>query len=237
MSIASVPRRRGGAGLMPGWPLVVLACLMAVAAAAYVALPLVEARREAARVAEPAAPLEPVRATINGVTLTIPRDLVRFEHQKRDAEQARIDLLFRWPSLEGAGPRARLAAEGLDQLVFLSIQPRDEALDPTRRLAAVYHRFLETEIRQAPIGLAARRFAAGSGYDGEELVYDAARPGDFFVRCAPAMAGGVATCMRELRIADSLDVVVRFPRALLDDWSRLERAITALLLAIGASRS
>jgi hypothetical protein len=221
---------------MPGWQLVVQATLLAVAVAAYFALPIVEARREAALASEPARPLEPVRATINGVTLTVPRDLVRFEHQKRDAEQARIDLLFRWPSLEGAGPQARMAAEGLDQLVFLSVQPRDEALDPTRRLAAVYHRFLESEIRQAPIGLALRRFVAGSGYDGEELLYDAARPGDFFVRCAPAMAGGVATCIRELRVSEALDVVVRFPRPLLDDWSRLERAITALLLAVGASR-
>jgi len=228
-------RRRPRDGSFPRWPFVVLILALAGTGGAYALMPFVEPILRA-RLAErpPPEPPPPVRATVNGVALTIPRDLVRFEHQKRDADQARLDLLIRWPSLEGAGLTGRPPSEALRDLIFLSIVPKDDALDPARRFNAVYARFLEQESRPAPIGLAARRFRQGSGYDGEELLFDPVRPGDFAVRCAPETADAPQTCMRELRIAERLDVVIRFSRPLLDDWRRLDRAVLALLAAIGA---
>lgn len=164
------------------------------------------------------------------VTLTIPRDIIRFEAQRRDGPHARVDLMFHWPSLRAA---ARTPADDMAGLVFVSLTPKDEALDPPRRLAGVYGRFLEPEARAEGFGLSVRRFRPGSGYDGEDLVYDPARPGEFFLRCAALTGEGPATCLREIRVADRLDVVVRFPRPLLEDWQRLDRTIDALLAAIG----
>jgi hypothetical protein len=225
-------RRRRGDGFAR-WPFVVLAIALTLSAAAWFAASFVEARLNRAEAPRPG----PVRVTVGGVALTVPRDLVRFEHQKRDAELARLDLLFRWPGLEGAGGDAALPPDALARLVFLTITPKDEALDPLRRLAAVYNRFLEPAVAPEGQGLAARRFRPDSGYDGEELVYDPVRPGSFFVRCAPPTGDAPASCMREQRRGERIDIVVRFPRTLLTDWRRLDQAIEALLAGIGAPRS
>jgi hypothetical protein len=216
------------------WPFVVIVTGLAFAGLAWFTLPYVEARLGAERTEAPRP--GPVRVMVGGVSLVVPRDLVRFEHQRRDAELARIDLLFRWPGLEGVGGDATLPPEALPSLVFLTITPKDEALDPLRRLAAVYNRFLEADVAPEGQGLAARRFRAESGYDGEELVYDPVQPGSFFVRCAPPAGDAPPMCMRESRRGDRIDVVARFPRALLTHWRRLDQAIEALLAGIGAPR-
>jgi hypothetical protein len=214
------------------WPLALGTLVLALGVGGWFAAPLASAIVERWGQAPDAGPPSPVRATVGGVALTVPRDLVRFDHQRRDGEQPRLDLALPWPP--GSQARARTPAEGLARLVFISIAPKDEAVDPVRRLAAVYGRFLDGDLSAETQGLAVRRFRPGSGYDGEELVYDPARPGAYFVRCAPAAGDAPPACMRETRLGDRLDVVVRFPRSFLREWRQLDRSVEALLAAIGA---
>jgi hypothetical protein len=216
---------------LPRWPLPALALLLALAVLALFARNL----SDRAGPAEPAAPAarEPVRARVAGVALTIPRDFVRSDAQARGGDLARVDLLFRWPSLEGVGSGERLGPDAIAELVFVTLAPKDQALDPPQRLAAVYSRFLDAEVRREGTELASRRFRVGSGYDGEDLVYDPVRSGDFFARCAPPAGDAPSTCLREIRVG-ALDVVYRFPRGLLEDRRRLDRSVAALLAAIGA---
>jgi hypothetical protein len=211
----------------------VLALLLAFATAAWFGQGHIQTAMDLRQRPVVVEPPRPVRMTLAGVTLIVPRDLVRFDPQKRDSEQPRLDLFLHWPSLEGAGASNRVTLESLNELIFLTITPKDQSVDPPRRLAAIYGRFLESEIRAEAQGLAARRFRLGSGYDGEDLVYDPTRPGSYFVRCAPAAGEAPSSCIRELRMADTFDVVYRFPRAFLSDWRRLEQATRALLSAIG----
>ncbi len=180
----------------------------------------------------PDEPPLPVKATINGLLLSIPRDLVRFETQKADGDMPRIDLLFHWPSLKGRGVITG-KPDPLASLIFLSIASKDDSLPPIQRLGGIYHKFLSTDIRSGPGGLAAHNFLPESGYDGEELMYDPAQPGQFFVRCAPPTGSAPASCLREMRIMDRIDVVYRAPKALLEDWKNLDNAVMALLAAIG----
>jgi hypothetical protein len=230
-------RRRGGP---PTWPLVALAAALALGGIGYVAhphalphvQPMLDRLTGAADGPDPAPP-RPVRASLGGLDLTVPRDLVRFEPQRRDGEQARLDLVFHWPSLAAVTPGRNADVDTLGSLVFLAITPADEALEPRRRLAAIYQRFLGPDIRPEPAGLASRSFRPGSGYDGEDLVYEPSRPGDFFLRCAPPTATAPAGCLRELRLGGRIDVVYRFPRPLLPDWQRVDRAVMALLAAVG----
>lgn len=63
-------------------------------------------------------------------------------------------------------------------------------------------------------GLAVLAFRDGTPYQGEDLIYDA----DFFVRCTRNRGGSMpGVCLYERRIHKA-DVIVRFPRVLLDDW-------------------
>ncbi len=228
----STSSHHGAPRLLPRWPLVALATVLLIAGGVLVAGGLMGAFSRTPQPA-PDRPVErvPVRTEVAGVAITVPRDLVRHEAQRRDGPQPRLDLLFHWPTLEGRGLTGGVG-EDVQTLVFMTLQPRDEAIDPPRRIAAIYTRFLSTEIHAAVPGLAARRFVEGSGYDGEELVYDPVRPGLFFLRCARSGSGMAPTCIRELRI-DGLDVVVRFSRSHLDDWRRIEASIQSLLAAIG----
>jgi hypothetical protein len=223
---------------LPRWPFVVLLLALTIAGGVLGAGTLMGAfgtlRDSPAIEPNPATPVA-VRAEVGGVKLAVPRDLIRFEPQRKDGTHPRLDLAFAWPSLEGRG-QLSVQGEAFGSLVFLSLQPRDEALDPARRMAQIYMRFLSTEIHAAVPGLAARRFVEGSGYDGEELVYDPVRPGVFFLRCARTGGTPQPSCIRELRIA-GIDVTYRMSRQHLDDWRGIEAAVQSLVAAIGLMES
>ncbi len=108
-------------------------------------------------------------------------------------------------------------------VIFVSVTPKDEALPPVARVAQVYNRFLSTEIEQGPGNLAKRRFVAGSGYDGETLFYDPVRPGAYFVRLCSTGRRVNRFMLREVRVADKIDVVYRFPQTMLADWLCLSK--------------
>ena len=68
-----------------------------------------------------------------------------------------------------------------------------------------------------PGGLAVLPFRAGTPYEGEDLVYFADNPEQFFARCTRQVGAVRGTCLHE-RAVDAAEVTLRFPSAWLDDW-------------------
>jgi hypothetical protein len=204
---------------LPHWPFLALIISLSLLGLLYLSLAFLGLldRQEIMQVARPRA----AHVSVGGINLLVPQDLIRFDHQRKGALD-RLDLMVPWQE-KGSGTT----------LIFLSVTPKDEALPPPQRVSSVYKKFLNAEIEGGPSNLAMRRFTTGSGYDGEVLVYDPLNPGGYFVRCAPQAAGQPASCLREIRVQDKIDIVYRFPQTLLPDWTLLEQNVRALMSAIG----
>ena len=217
---------------LPLWPFALVSVLLALGLSLLLLWPEIDAWWRTPRAQGPSETPQPVRVSVNGVALVVPRDLVRFPGQRRDGEVERLELILTWPPQEtNKGETAQKTT--LKNTVFLTINPIDDSLDPVRRFGVIYQRYLEPENFSAPPGLTARHFIQGSGYDDEELLYDPISPTAFFVRCAAPIAQAPPACLREFRRSDKLDIVYRFPKDFLGNWNRLDQTISALLAAIG----
>jgi hypothetical protein len=77
-------------------------------------------------------------------------------------------------------------------------------------------------------------FRQGTPYQGEDLIYDAAAPENFLVRCSRNGAGSTpGMCLHVRRIGDA-DVTVRFVRDWLDDWRSVAENIERLIAKLRA---
>ena len=172
----------------------------------------------------------PVSLRIGREALAIPANLIRFADQRRGGEQPRVDLQLVWPELEGYSPAAveAFADPAGGRIVHLSLAPREAAFDEAMRLRAVYSRLFAGEPRQDPVGLTVRRFAEGSGYDGEEVYYGSG-PAPFVARCPAGDGPDFTTCQREVHAGTGLSVTQRFPKALLGDWRALDARLHDLV--------
>jgi hypothetical protein len=178
------------------------------------------------------APAIPV--TVANVLFDIPPAAIRAAVQRRAGPQERIDLVFMWPSLappQAAGkdaPRAATAddaaagAADTDQRLFVTIAKLGAVLPPAERLRTIYPRYVEAAAMAGPRGLAILPFRAGTPYEGEDLVYFADNPEQFFARCTRQVGAVRGTCLLE-RLIDPAEITLRFPSAWLDDW----RAVSA----------
>jgi len=90
-------------------------------------------------------------------------------------------------------------------------------LPPLERLRTIYPRYLGPQAQPGPDGLAVLPFRAGTPYDGEDLVYTAGNPEQFFARCTQRAAAVPGTCISE-RALGSAQITIRFPRDWLSDW-------------------
>lgn len=179
------------------------------------------------------APALPI--TISDVTFNVPPAAIRVAVQRRTGIQDRIDLVFLWPSLTPPDPAAKpvpgaAAASPLDR-IFVTIAASDGALAPVERRRIIYPRYTVREAQPGPPGLAVLVFRSGTPYQGEDLVYDAAGPEGFFVRCTRDNGPTPGTCLRELRIGGA-DVTVRFPRAWLEEWRAVAQAIDRVVAGL-----
>jgi len=182
-----------------------------------------------------------VAASLGDARLAYPPAYARDESTRYGGALDRLSFIavvpdFSPPQKPSADPRRR-ASEELDPMrVFVTLSPRDEALDPAERPSRLYARFLEGEVWSGPGGLLMRRFEPGSPYE-LELLYLAPPDGrEFFARCPRRDAGflGSAPCLWALRWK-GLDVEARFSSALLRDWEELARGLRAFLASIDAA--
>jgi hypothetical protein len=185
----------------------------------------------------PDAPALPV--TVAGVAFNVPPAAIRVPVQRQPGAHERIDLAFLWPSLQppDAGPLPNVPTKGMPKVhsferVFVTIAAARESLAPAERVKTIYPRYVESEPSAGPEGLAVLAFRHGTPYQGEDLIYDAAAPENFLVRCSRNGAGPTpGMCLYVRRIGDA-DVTVRFLRDWLSDWrpvaGNIERLLTKL---------
>jgi hypothetical protein len=229
---ATHPPRRSGALALP---LIGMLALVVLAAGfiGYVLWP-----RWPGPPVPPDAPALPI--TIAGTPFNIPPAAMRIPLQRRPGAHERIDLAFLWPSLEppdsrasdsrASGMRAPGAAPQptVDRL-FITITDAGEALAPSERIKTIYPRYTAADAAIEPDGLAVKAFRGGTPYQGEDLIYDPARPEGFLVRCSRNSAGPTpGICIYGQRI-DHADILVRFPRDWLTDWRAIEAGIERLI--------
>jgi hypothetical protein len=174
------------------------------------------------------APTIPV--IVAGVLFNVPPASVRAKMQRQPGTHERMDLVFLWPSLTPPSPdsladvklpaaedgEAPPAPHGNDRL-FVTITGLGAVLPPLVRLRTIYPRYIETQATAGPDGLAIVAFRPGTPYDGEDLVYFADVPEQFFARCSRAAHSLPGTCIQE-RAAGAAVITLRFSRERLEDW-------------------
>jgi hypothetical protein len=177
----------------------------------------------------PDAPSLPI--TVGGVTFNVPPGAIRVAMQRRPGAQARIDLAFVWPTLApppAAAKSGASAAPNTSERLFVTIAASDGTLAPLARLNTIYPRYATAGPVVGPDGLTVQSFRADSPYLGEDLIYHAAAPERFLLRCTASKGRVPAMCLHERRI-EGADVTVRFPREWLSDWRTVAEGIERLL--------
>jgi hypothetical protein len=185
------------------------------------------------------APALPV--TVAGVLFDVPPAAIRAAVQRQPGPHERVDLVFLWPSLDPPAPFDKTAAKpatntaaspaaedvpaqdavaappsARDRL-FVTIAGLGDVLPPVERLRTIYPRYVEAAATAGPDGLAVLAFRPGTPYAGEDLLYAADNPEQFFARCTRAARAVPGTCLQE-RVLGAAEITVRFPRELLEQW-------------------
>jgi hypothetical protein len=173
---------------------------------------------------------EPVAVTVAGHRLRLPRNVVRFAAQ-RGGEQVRLDLALVWPELvgRGRGDADRFdVAERPPDVLWATVTAAGDGLDSAARLATIYGRFFEGEVRTGTDGLMVARMNAASGYVGEEIHFEPGAVHPFVARCYPLANGEPPSVCLHDEIVDGLRFDWRFPIERLADWRGLASALPAL---------
>jgi hypothetical protein len=187
------------------------------------------------------APAIPI--TVANVLFDIPPAAIRAAVQRHAGQQERIDLAFLWPSLTPPQPAAKDAAKaasedtaGVEQRLFVTIAKLGSVLPPAERLRTIYPRYVEGSAMTGPGGLAVLPFRAGTPYQGEDLVYFADNPEQFFARCTRQVGNVRGTCLHE-RLINTAEITLRFPSAWLDDWRGVSAGADRLMAQLHPPQS
>jgi hypothetical protein len=190
------------------------------------------------------APAIPV--TVAGVLFNVPPAAIRAAVQRNPGAHERIDLVFLWPSLAPPAADGRVTAkvsatEGSDAIpaprtddrVFVTIAGLGTVLPPAVRLRTIYPRYIEPAATAGPDGLAIVAFRAGTPYEGEDLVYLADKPEQFFALCSRPLRTVPGTCIQE-RSLDAAELTLRYSREWLDDWRSAAAGLDRLVAQLHA---
>lgn len=168
----------------------------------------------------------PVRLAVAGVALRVDPRLARTPADLANPAPQELDLVLAMPDLSPAGAKAN--STPLEKLVFLTLRPRDEKIEPRDKPARLYARFLKQGVEAHPAGLILRRFEQGSPYDGEQLYMTPPEGRSFWARCASASDQLPATCISEARIA-GLDIRLRFKPEMLAEWETVAAGVVRMV--------
>src|SRR5215471_6431619 len=228
MTAHALPRtkmRRGKTAVLTApFLLLVLTVAAAVACVSYLLWPTWPSEPRALDV--PALPV-----TVGGVLFEVPPAAIRTKLQRHAGQHERLDLVFLWTQLspppndramrdnrpiDEENATAALAEAENDRL-FVSIVGLASVLPPLERLRTIYPRYLGQQAEAGPDGLAVLPFRSGTPYDGEDLVYPAGNPEQFFARCTHRTGAVPGTCISEHAL-EGAQITIRFPRDWLGDW-------------------
>jgi hypothetical protein len=179
--------------------------------------------------------------TIGDVLFQVPPAAIRATVQRHAGPQERLDLVFLWPSLKAPRPDGEVNGQtggkpidtntADDQTgsiektatgapsgrVFVTMTAMRSLLPPVERLNSIYPQYVEAKATAGTDGLAILPFRTGTPYEGEDLVYVAGNPEQFFARCSRQSGAVPGTCIHE-RALGAADVTMRFPRDWLNHW-------------------
>lgn len=170
---------------------------------------------------------------IDGEMLAVPSNMIRFASERRSGEARKLDIYLSWPDLNGYSEdeRGLFNHAGPDhRIVFATFEPRSMARDMTQRLNPIYRLLIEEPGEPVEAGLVAHRFIEASGYGDEMLIVDPTRfRAPFVARClsGPEADVALAPCERDIDVGANLSMRYRFPRALLEDWRKLDASMQA----------
>jgi hypothetical protein len=176
--------------------------------------------------------------SVGGTLFNIPTQAIRMPIQRHSGPQERIDLLFRYPSLEPSTAPKHVSADAVEQAIqpvdqiFLSISAHHDGFSPDTMLRTIYPRYLEQTPVQLDSGLTMRAFRERTPYDGEDLFTGG--PPSLDARCTRD-ASTPGMCLTERRI-DGADLTFRFPRSWLAQWRELAQAMERLTAQVRGAR-
>ena len=179
--------------------------------------------------------------TIGNMLFQVPPAAVRATVQRHAGPQERLDLAFMWPSLKAPRPDGEVngqtsgkpldtnvaddetgsigntGAGSLGGRVFVTMTALRALLPPVERLNSIYPQYVEAKAVAGADGLAILPFRAGTPYEGEDLIYVAGNPEQFFALCSRQAGAVPGTCIHE-RVLGTADITMRFPRDWLEHW-------------------
>src|SRR5262249_4898048 len=115
---------------------------------------------------------------------------------------------------------------------FATIATPGDTLAPAERVRIIYPRYVAAQPVAAADGLAVLAFRDGTPYQGEDLIYDAAAPERFLVRCSRNGACPTpGTCLYSRRIGGAA-IVAASPRDRPGDWKLISDGIERLITSL-----
>ena len=198
---------------------------------------------------QPALDVPALPVTVGGVLFEVPPAAIRAKLQRHAGQHERIDLVFSWPELSpppndrtvrdnrpiDADNATAALAEAENDRLFVTIAGLTSVLSPLERLRTIYPRYFAAQAATGPDGLAVLPFRGGTPYDGEDLIYAAGNPEQFFARCTRAAGAVPGTCMSE-RALDGAQISFRFPRDWLRDWRNVAAGFDRLVAQLHPNR-
>ena len=190
------------------------------------------------------APAIPV--IVAGVLFNVPPAAVRAKVQRQPGAHERMDMVFLWPSLTPPSPdsladiKPPVAEDGeappiprTNDRLSVTIADLGAVLPPLIRLRTIYPRYIEAQATAGPDGLAIVPFRAGTPYEGEDLIYFADVPEQFFALCSRAARSLPGTCIQE-RSLDAAVITLRFSREWLEHWRNTAAGFDRLVAQLHA---
>jgi hypothetical protein len=241
---AAIPRHRqpwrGSRGL---WSAIAILAVLMAAAGTFVSYILWPTWPKSGVALD--APAIPV--TVAGALFNVPPAAIRAAVQRHPGAHERIDLVFLWPSLAPPTADGQAAAKtsiaddgeaapvpGTNDRVFVTIAGLGAVLPPLVRLRTIYPRYIEAQAAAGPDGLAIVPFRAGTPYEGEDLIYLAEKPEEFFALCSRPLRALPGTCIHE-RSLDAAEITLRFSREWLQDWRNTAAGFDRLVAQLHGS--
>jgi hypothetical protein len=180
------------------------------------------------------------------VLFNVPPAAVRAKVQRQPGAHERMDLVFLWPSLVPPSPdsladiKVPVAEDGeappappTNDRLFVTIAGLGSVLLPLVRLRTIYPRYIEAQAAAGPDGLAIVPFRTGTPYEGEDLVYFADVPEQFFALCSRVARSLPGTCIQE-RSLDAAVITLRFSRDWLEGWRKTAAGFDRLVAQLHA---
>lgn len=186
----------------------------------------------------------PYEIVIGNNVLSIPANMIRFRKQRQDGAAARVDLYAKWPTLSGYTEKDSDIFNLLTperQLIFVSIEEKSMSRDMSGRYLPIYAQLIEKQGEPIAEGLSLHRFASGNAYGNERLAISAVDAGapDFVARCLEATdeKDTPNICERDIQFGNGLQLLYRFPQAMLGQWKELDAAMKLMAgrLLMGSS--